>query len=114
VVTGEYAPGFPKLAEKMCSDGRVLHTVVDRPVDTKRLVLLDQPQDGPQAFSQAELLLSTALFPGKDGQELQGVGWGRSITCRLSSFISSDNLSPNQRPVKWTSTPGYPLGVRRW
>lgn len=62
-------------------------------------MLLDQPQDAPQAFSQAELLLSTALFPGKDGQELQGVGWGRSIACRLSSFISSDNLSPNQRPV---------------
>lgn len=62
-------------------------------------MLLDHPQNSLQAFSQAELLLSTALFPSKDGQELQGVGWGQSVACSLSSFMSSDNLSPNQRSV---------------
>lgn len=62
-------------------------------------MLLDQPQDGPQAFSHAEPLFPTALFPGKDCQELQGIGWGQSGTCCLSSFIASGNLSPNQRSV---------------
>lgn len=32
---GEYVPGFLKLAEKVCSEGRVLHAVVDCPVDTE-------------------------------------------------------------------------------
>lgn len=74
-------------------------------------MLLDQPQDGPQAFGQAELLLSTALFPGKDGQELQGVGWGRSIACCLSSFISIDNLSSNQRSVSVDTYSRLALGT---
>lgn len=74
-------------------------------------MLLDQPQDGPQAFSQAELLLSTALFPSKDGQELQGVVWGQSITCCFSSFISSDNLSANQRSVNVDTYSRLALGT---
>lgn len=32
---GEYAPGFPKLAEKVYPEGRVLHAVVDCPVDAE-------------------------------------------------------------------------------
>lgn len=77
-------------------------------------MLLDQSQDGPQAFSQAELLLSTALFPGKDGQELQGIGWGQSIACCLSSFISTDNLSPNQRSVSVDTYSRLVPRLRRW
>lgn len=63
-------------------------------------MLLDQPQDGPQAFSHAEPRFLTALIPGKDCQELQGVGWGQNSPCCLSSFISSGDLSPKQRSVR--------------
>ena len=36
------APWFLKLAKKMCSDRWVLEAIVDCPVDTELLVLLDK------------------------------------------------------------------------
>lgn len=59
----------------MCSESWVLKAIVDCPEDTELLVLLDKPQDGPEALGHAETVLPTAPLPGEDGQELQGIGW---------------------------------------
>jgi hypothetical protein len=54
----------------------VLNAIVDCPVHTQLLVLLDKAQDSPEALGHVETVFPTALLPGKDGQELQGIGWG--------------------------------------
>lgn len=64
-------------------DFRLLEAVVEGPEDTKVLMLLDQAQDGPEALGQAEGFLSTALLPGEDGQQLQGIGWRQQVPPRL-------------------------------
>lgn len=100
------APGVPQLAKKVRSESWVLKAVVDRPVDAELPVLLDQPQDGAQALGHAEAVLPTALLPGEDGQELQGVGGRQRGTGPLRSFVLSCNLC-HPKPVKnqWTRAP---------
>lgn len=61
-------------------------------------MLLDQPQNGAQALGHVETVVLAALLPGKDGQELQGIGWGQRGTAWLFLILSC-NLSRKANPA---------------
>lgn len=83
----------------MHSHGWVLSAIVDRPVDTELLMLLHEPQHRPEALGHVETILPAALLPGKDGEELQGIGWGQRGRGWSFSFVLSRNLY-HTRPTK--------------
>lgn len=82
------APGLPKPAKKVGLHNRVLNAIVDHPVDTQLLMALDELQDSAQALGHVETVLPATLLPRKDGQELQGIGWGQS------GVVLGGNLHP--------------------
>lgn len=64
------------------------------------LVLLYQAQDGPEALGQAEGVFPTALLPGPDGQQLQGIGGG------IALLLSCGRT--------WQRTGQGPQGMKGW
>lgn len=72
----EGIPGSLKLPSQELPNFRVLKAVVFCPENAEVLVVLDQGQDSPEPLGQTEGIIPTALLPGKDGEQLQGVAGG--------------------------------------
>lgn len=93
----EEVPGSLKLVLQECPNCGVLEAVVDGPENTQVLVLLDQAQDGPEALGQDEGILPTALLPGEDSQQLQGIVWGHFLLRLLWAHLSEDRAAGGLR-----------------
>lgn len=70
---GSLVPRGLELAQQDVADSLISKVVVDCPIDTQLLLLLDEPQNSPDTFSHIEVLCSTPLFPGVDRKQLQGI-----------------------------------------
>lgn len=68
--SGGDQPGLLKLHLQEVTDGLVLCTVVDGPIDAQLTVLANQLQHGAEALCHVELGVLAALLPGVHGQEL--------------------------------------------
>ena len=68
---GSLVPQGLELAQQDVADGLISKVVVDCPIDTQLLLLLDEPQNSPDTFSHIKVLRSTPLFPGVDRKQLQ-------------------------------------------
>lgn len=77
-------PGLLKLHPQEVTDGLVLCTIVDGPVDAELMVLANQLQNSAEALRHVELAVLAALLPGVHCQELQPMlGWQGALPLEL-------------------------------